>query len=69
MKLNFKEWNIIYEALTHKAEQVAGELKWHIDYAKEHYTEETEEPQDVKELRAKLEALTGIIKKLENSAI
>ena len=69
MKLNFKEWNIIYEALANKAEQIENDMKWRIDYAKEHNAEETEEPKDVKELRAKLEALTGIIKKLENSAI
>lgn len=69
MKLNFKEWNVIYEALSTKAEQVASELKWHIDWHNEHEPESNEEDQTIKELRAKMEALTGIIKKLENSAI
>lgn len=68
MKLNFKDWSIIYEALTAKAETVASELKWHVDWHNEHAPEE-EEDQTTKELRAKLEALTSIIRKLENSAI
>ena len=66
MKLNFKEWNIIYEALTDKARAIASDLKWREDWQKEH---EAEEDSDTRDLRTKLNAVNGIIRNIENSAI
>ena len=62
MKLNFKEWNIIYEALTEKAESIKNDLKWRIEY----YGEESDEANDGK---TKLATYTAILKKLEATAI
>ena len=66
MKLNFKEWNVIYEVLTEKARNIASDLKWHEDWAKEH---ETDEDEQTGEIRARLNAVNSIIKKLESCAI
>ena len=62
MKLNFKEWNIIYEALTEKAESLKNDLKWRVEY----YGEDSDEANEGK---AKLATYTAIIKKLETAAI
>lgn len=65
MKLNFKEWNIVYDALNEKAEKLKGELKWYEDYDKEH----KEESESSKTTKAQLAAVNAIIKKLETAAI
>lgn len=66
MKLNIKEANIILESLNSTARNVAETLKWHEDWAKEHNVEIDE---DVETDRAKLNAITAIIKRLEASEI
>ena len=69
MKLNFKEWNLIYEALEDKARVIASDLKWHEDWAREHNAESTEEDSETANLRDRLAAFTSIIKKLETASI
>ena len=66
MKLNFKEWNLIYECLTDKARAIANDLKWREDWAKEH---DSEEDSDTRELRGKLNAVNKIIQNLETATV
>ena len=68
MKLNFKEWNIVYEALTDKAKRIADDLKWHENWATEREADPNEDD-NCKRLRAELATYTTIIKKLETSTI
>lgn len=58
MKLNFKEWSIVLEALANKVEQIECNLRY--------YDEESETR--TKYLR-ELETVKGVVAKIENFTI
>ena len=65
MKLNFKEWNVVYEALTDTAKRIADNIKWQTEYE----SENDKESDTLKEYRAQQATLLSIIKRLEDAVI
>ncbi len=64
MKLNFKEWNIVYEALNDKARALTADLYW-----QEEYEKDREESEQTEELRLRVLAVNNVIKCLETNQI
>ncbi len=64
MKLNFKEWNIVYEALNDKARALTADLYW-----QEEYEKDREESEQTEELRLRVLAVYNVIKCLETNLI
>ncbi len=64
MKLNFKEWNIVYEALNDKARALTADLYW-----QEEYEKDREESEQTEELRLRVLAINNVIKCLETTLI
>lgn len=66
MKMNFREWSVILEALTNQWKEIEGSLHWCKD-ADGNIMEGYEE--NARDIQAKIDVVKGIIKKIEGATL